>query len=289
VDLIVNVTPEGKLADVAAIRSIPAQPAFEEAVREAVRDWVYTRAGISMSSAKKPLVTSRLLQRLAHHRLRSFSEYYRLISHGGSSETQIALDLLTTNETYFFREPKHFEFLRERVLPACRRGVRYRVWSAACSSGEEPWSIAMTFAEALPEGEWEIVASDLSTRVLERARDAQYAMERATHLPPPLLKKYCLRGVEHQAGTFRIERSLRQHVQFMQVNLVQPLPDVGTFDLIFLRNVMIYFDVETKARVVRRLCEKLRPGGYFFCGHAETLHGVDAPLSAVQPAIYQRT
>lgn len=253
-----------------------------------LRDWVHAQAGISMSSAKKPLVTSRLLKRLTHHGLRTFGEYYALISRHGSSETQIALDLLTTNETYFFREPKHFDFLRQRALPARRPGIAYRVWSAACSSGEEPWSIAMTLADELPDSPWEILASDLSTRVLERARSAHYAMERAEHIPQPLLRKYCLRGVGSQAGTFRIDQPLRQRVQFRQVNLVRPLPEVGTFDLVFLRNVLIYFDVETKAQVVRQLCEKLRPGGFFLCGHSESLHGLDLPLIPLQPAIYQR-
>lgn len=264
-------------------------PVLSDAEFTLLRDWVHTHAGISMSSAKKPLVTSRLLKRVTHHGLRSFGDYYRLITSGTvREESQIALDLLTTNETYFFREPKHFAFLRERAVPSRRTGVPYRVWSAACSSGEEPWSIAMTLAELLPDSPWEIAASDLSTRVLERARSAHYAMERAEHIPQALLKKYCLRGVGSQEGTFLIDQSLRQRVQFLQVNLVQTLPDVGMFDLIFLRNVLIYFDLATKAQVVRRLCERLRPGGYFFCGHSESLHGMDLPLSAVQPAIYLR-
>lgn len=146
----------------------------------------------------------------------------------------------------------------------------------------------MTLADMLYDAPWEIVASDLSTRVLERARSAHYAMERAEHIPQALLKKYCLRGVGAQDGTFCIDQPLRQRVRFEQVNLVQPLPDYGSFDLIFLRNVLIYFDLETKTRVVRRLCERLRPGGYFFCGHSESLHGMDLPLSPIQPAIYLR-
>ncbi len=254
-----------------------------------LRDWVYTQAGINMSAAKKPLVTSRLLKRVTHHGLRSFGDYYRLITDGQSrEEPQIALDLLTTNETYFFREPKHFDFLRTRAVLERRPGVAYRVWSAACSSGEEPWSIAMTLAESLREAPWEIVASDLSTRVLERAKSAHYALERAEHIPRPLLTKYCLKGVGSQDGTFRIVPELRQRIRFLQVNLISTLPDVGTFDLIFLRNVLIYFDLETKAQVVRRLCARLRPGGYFFCGHSESLHGMDLPLTALQPAIYVR-
>ena len=252
-----------------------------------LRDWVYAEAGINLSAAKKPLVTSRLLRRLSHHGLRSFGAYYGLITSSGSAETQIALDLLTTNETYFFREPKHFEFLRDRALPARRPGQPYRVWSAACSSGEEPWSIAMTLADALGDA-WEVTASDLSTRVLAQARNAQYPIERAEQIPRAQLVRHCLKGVGRQDGTFRIGPALRGRVRFLQVNLVNALPELGSFDVIFLRNVLIYFDAETKAQVVRRLCGALRPGGYFFCGHAESLHGMDVPLTGVQPAVYVR-
>ena len=254
-----------------------------------LRDWVYAQAGISMSAAKKPLVMSRLQKRLVHFGLESFGDYYRLITDARQQqEAQIALDLLTTNETYFFREPKHFDFMRERAVPERRPGNAYRVWSAACSSGEEPWSIAMTLASLLGDNGWEMVASDISTRVLERAQSAHYAMERAEHIPRPLLTRYCLRGVRAQEGTFRIVPELRRRVRFIQVNLIAPLPDVGIFDLIFLRNVLIYFDMETKAKVVRQLCAALRPGGYFFCGHSESLHGMNLPLTTIHPAIYQR-
>ena len=243
-------------------------PQLTDSEFTSLRDWVYERAGISMSGAKKHLVTSRLHKRLVHFGLQSFGDYHRYITGpGAGAETQIALDLLTTNETYFFREPKHFDFLRDRALKERRPGATYRVWSAACSSGEEPWSIAMLLADHLADGTWEIVASDLSTRVLERARSAHYAMERAEHIPRALLHKYCLRGVGAQDGTFRIIPELRRRVTFRQVNLIEPLPDVGQFDVIFLRNVLIYFDAATKERVVRQLCAALRPGGYFFCGH----------------------
>ena len=254
-----------------------------------LRNWVYEQAGISLSPAKKPLVMSRLQKRLMHFGLDSFGDYYRLIIDAREQqEAQIALDLLTTNETYFFREPKHFDFMRERAVPERRPGVSYRVWSAACSSGEEPWSIAMTLAPLLGENGWEMLASDISTRVLARAQTAHYAMERAEHIPRPLLTRYCLRGVRAQEGTFRVVPELRRRVKFLQVNLIAPLPEVGVFDLIFLRNVLIYFDMETKAKVVRQLCAALRPGGYFFCGHSESLHGMNLPLTTIHPAIYQR-
>lgn len=255
-----------------------------------LRDWVYARAGIAMSAAKKQLVIGRLQKRLLHHGLPSYGAYHQMIASGlAQDESQMALDLLTTNETYFFREPKHFDFLRARVLPEQKAGSAYRVWSAACSSGEEPWSIAMTLAEKLVGGGWEIFASDLSTRVLAQAESGRYAMERAEHIPRALLTRYCLRGVGSQEGSFRIDSELRRRVSFRQVNLNEKLPDVGMFDLICLRNVLIYFDTQTKVEVVARLCAALRPGGYFFCGHSESLHGMDVPLAPLQPAIYRRT
>ena len=266
-----------------------ALPVLSDAEFGLLRDWVYARAGISMSDAKKQLVMGRLQKRVLHHRLGSYAEYHRMISSGQArEESQMALDLLTTNETYFFREPKHFDFLRTRVIPQRRAGSTFRVWSAACSSGEEPWSIAMSLGEQLHDGTWEILASDLSTRVLAQAEAGHYAMERAEHIPRAMLTKYCLRGVGAQDGTFRIGPELRRRLSFQQVNLNEKLPQVGQFDLIFLRNVLIYFNAETKAQVVARLCQHLRPGGYFFCGHSESLHGMDLPLAPIQPAIYQR-
>ena len=146
----------------------------------------------------------------------------------------------------------------------------------------------MTLAAQLRDSAWEVMASDISTRVLARAQTAHYAMERAEHIPRALLTRYCLRGVRAQEGTFRVVPELRRRLSFMQVNLIAPLPDLGQFDLIFLRNVLIYFDMETKTKVVRQLCKALRPGGYFFCGHSESLHGMNLPLTTIHPAIYQR-
>jgi len=246
-------------------------------------------AGIHLSPAKKPLVTSRLSKRLKQRQCKSFGEYYQqLRGHGGQDELQIAVDLLTTNETYFFRETKHFDFLKQRILPAHRRGAQFRVWSAACSSGEEPYSIAMTLASTLGDNAWEVVASDLSTRVLERARSGHYALERAQHIPRDYLTSYCLKGTGSKEGTFLVERRLRERIRFMQVNLNAALPKLGEFDVIFLRNVMIYFELETKQQVVKRLLQALRPGGYFLVGHSESLNGVTDELRVVMPSIYQK-
>jgi chemotaxis protein methyltransferase CheR len=251
--------------------------------------FIYEAAGISMANGKQALVSGRLAKRLAHYQLNSYGEYLRLLeSREQASELQVAVDLLTTNETYFFREPKHFSLLRELAQEAqlARRGMR--VWSAASSTGEEAYSIAMVLADVLGEATWEVLGTDISTRVLERARFGHYVMERASGVPQDLLKRYCLKGQGKQEGIMLIERSLRQRVKFMHMNLNQPLPKLGSFDVIFLRNVMIYFNLETKRQVVARLLAQLRPGGYLLIGHSETLNDINDTLQAVAPSIYRK-
>ena len=252
-------------------------------------DLIYRIAGISMSPAKKPLVTSRLAKRLKHYGLASYGEYFKIITAvTGKSELQMAVDLLTTNETHFFREPKHFDFLRQHILPTRKLGKTLRIWSAACSSGEEPYSIAMLLDDILGIAPWEIVASDLSTRVLEKAKNGLYPIECILEIPQHYLSNYCLKGTGTQEGTLLIERKLRDRVQFQHYNLTETPPKLGEFDVIFLRNVMIYFDLDTKRQVVSRLLSLLRPGGYFLVGHSETLNGISADLRLVKPAIYQK-
>ncbi|BAL26479.1 protein-glutamate O-methyltransferase CheR [Azoarcus sp. KH32C] len=246
-------------------------------------------AGIHLGPEKKALVCGRLNKRLKHHGLDSYGGYLRLLGSGREpQELQTALDLLTTNETYFFREPRHFALLRDRILPARRPGASFRVWSAACSSGEEPYSLAMLLADRLGDAPWEIVASDISTRVLAQARSGHYAIERADNIPRPYLKAYCLKGIGAQDGTFLIDRGLRSRIDFRQVNLNERLPQFGCFDVIFLRNVMIYFDVETKRQVVQRLLGALRPGGYLLVGHSESLNGINDHVEPVVPSVYRK-
>ncbi len=251
------------------------------------RSMIYEVAGISLSEAKKPLVSGRLAKRVRQNGLDSYGAYFDYLMRE-KSELQIAVDLLTTNETYFFREPKHFDFLRERILPDLKARPVVRVWSGASSSGEEPYTIAMTLAESLGERSWEIVASDISSRVLEKARSGVYPLSDTENIPRSLLSKYCLKGFGPQEGTFIVDRSLRTRVNFLQVNLNAPLPNLGEFDVIFLRNVMIYFDMETKRQVVRRMLPLLRPGGYFIVSHSESLNGITDDLKVVMPSIYRR-
>lgn len=251
--------------------------------------WLYQAAGINLTPAKKALVAGRLFKRLKHYDLTSYGEYFSLIISGElPAELQVALDLLTTNETYFFREPKHFEFLQQQILPALRTARPLRIWSAACSSGEEPYSLAMTLSEQLALSGWQIIASDISTQVLAQAKSGHYPMSRAQHIPRPMLVKYCLKGTGNQEGTFIIDRQLREKIQFMQINLIEPFPDIGEFDVIFLRNVMIYFDQQTKRKVIANMLPLLKSGGHFIVSLSESLNGITDALKLVSPSVYQK-
>ena len=258
-----------------------------------VRTLAQRMLGVHLPPSKKALVVGRWSRRLSHYDLHSFQEYLELIgTAGASAELQTALELLTTNETQFFRERPHFDHLQREVLRARREPGKLRIWSAACSSGEEPYSLAMLLASELRDGAWEVLGSDINSRVLAQARAAQYPMERAQSIPPEYLRQFCLKGVGPETGTFLIDRALRERVQFHQVNLSQTLPPVvlagGQFDVILLRNVMIYFDAATKAQVVQRLLPALKPKGLFIVGRCETLNGIAAGLDSVCVSIYRK-
>lgn len=251
--------------------------------------FIFDAAGITLSAGKKALVCGRLAKRLQAHSLNSYSDYIDLLGSGrAAGEVQMAVDLLTTNETYFFREPKHFERLRELALGAVVRAQPFRVWSAASSTGEECYSIAMVLADCLGQAAWEVLGTDISSRVLERARVGHYPLERTKHIPPAYLKRFCLKGHGEQEGTLLIDRQLRSRVSFAQVNLNTELPRLGSFDLIFLRNVMIYFNGDTKRAVVERVLAPLRPGGHFFIGHSESLHEISSAVQQIAPSIYRK-
>ncbi|HZH57094.1 CheR family methyltransferase [Yanghanlia caeni] len=247
--------------------------------------------GLHLSDEKKALLASRLESRLMALGLSRFHDYYRFITGPGEAaaeELQQAIDLITTNETYFFREPAHFEFLSQSIVPATRADAPFSVWSAASASGEEAYSIAMVLHDTLGDAPWRVLGSDVSQRVLRSARRGMYPLSRCEHIPQPYLKRYCLRGVDEYTGQLLVERSLRERVSFVSMNLTR-LPDtLGQFDVIFLRNVIIYFDLPTKIRVLESVLRYLRPGGYLITGHSESLHGVCVPLEAVASAIYRK-
>lgn len=251
--------------------------------------FIFEAAGITMAPSKKALVSGRLSKRLQHHSMQSYGEYFKLLSSGEEpGESQFAVDLLTTNETYFFRENKHFDLLRKVALEARQRSQAMRVWSAACSTGEEAYSIAMVLADVLEERPWEIKATDISTRVLQKARYGHYPMERTGAIPPQYLQRFCLKGMDHYTGTLLVQKKLRKRVQFMEMNLNTALPQLGSFDVIFLRNVLIYFSADTKREVVARVAAQLKPGGYLFIGHSESLNDINSDVAMVAPSIYRK-
>lgn len=282
--------PDKKEAqDSLEIRGGTYQASIDDKDFQKFKTWIYEQAGISLADHKKALVAGRLAPRMRHYNLKSYSDYFSLITGNKeyAGELQTAIDLLTTNETYFFREPKHFDYLREHILPAHPRTRPMRVWCAACSTGEEPYSIAMSMASVLGDSAWEIVASDLSTRVLEKARIGHYTMSRIDNIPLPLLHKHCLKGVDEHAGTFVVKDWLKRRIKFMKINLNESLPHLGgQFDVIFLRNVMIYFDLKTKRDVIDRVMPFLRKGGYLFVGHSESLNGIKDNLKPVRASVY---
>ncbi len=261
-------------------------PAFSDAEFREFQQMIFTEAGIHMPASKKTMVAGRLSKRLKALQLNSYGAYWQSLR-TDAVEKQTAVDLMTTNETYFFREPKHFEFLRAEILKGHSRRSPFRLWSAACSSGEEAYSAAMVLMDALGNTGWEALASDISTQVLNKARSGRYPMSRTDKIPLEYLKRYCLRGVGEEEGKLMVDPALGSKVEFRHINLNARLPDIGLFDVIFLRNVMIYFNGETKRQIVGRLQRCLRPGGYLIIGHSETLNGFQNGLEAVMPSVYR--
>lgn len=259
---------------------------LEDAEFAEIQHMIFTEAGIHMPVSKKVMIAGRLAKRLNALNLTNYGDYGRLLRID-RAEKQIAVDLLTTNETYFFREAKHFAFLGNHIAREFQHREPFRLWSAACSSGEEPYTAAMVLASVMGEKPWNILASDISTQMLTKARRGCYRMAQAEKIPTDQLKRFCLRGTGEAEGSFMVNPSLRSRVKVEHINLNLPLSDRGLFDVIFLRNVMIYFNADTKQQVVSRLVSRLRPGGYFIIGHSETLNGIQDGLVSVMPSVYR--
>lgn len=263
--------------------------AISNAAFEQIRSYVHRTAGIQIGAEKKAMVTGRLWRRLEKFGCETFEEYLAFVrTSEGAGERATMLDLLTTNETYFFRESAHFELLRRKIIPE-HSGQKLRVWCGASSTGEEPYSLAMVLADCRAPGSWEVFASDISGKVLEQARSGIYRMERLEYLPTDYLKRFCLRGTDEFEGKFAIAPSLRKQVRFAQHNLLEPLDDGEGFDVVFLRNVLIYFDQATKQKVLDNVLRALRPGGWLILSHCETLQGLDLPVRMHSPSIYTKT
>lgn len=263
------------------------------------QELIHREAGIFLSETKKALLVGRLSRRLRELGLGSFMEYFRHLTEVDPKEQVLMLDCITTNETRFFREPQQFDFLEERSIPrfkaeaaAGRRPRKIRAWSAASSTGEEAYSVAMTLLSHFPpESGWtiEIFGSDLSTRVLDKARAAVWRIDRSREIPERHLRRYMLKGTGSQEGTMKAGPEIRSLVRFDRMNLMADRYPVNSkFDLIFCRNVLIYFNTVTKERVVSNLLKHLEPDGHLFLGHAESMLGMAHRLRRVGPTVYDQ-
>ena len=259
--------------------------------------FIYEQCGIKMPEGKKTMLEGRLQKRLRVLGMKSFAQYldYLFQPDGNSDELVQMIDHVTTNKTDFFREPDHFDYLQNKVLPEwwTKYGTRrLMMWSAGCSTGQEPYTLAMVlqeFAAGRPGFDFQILATDISTRVLEQAKGAVYSEELLAPLPSVLKTKYVLRSKDRQSGLVRIVPELRARVKFRRLNFLDG--DFGLrepLDIIFCRNVIIYFDRQTQARLLQRFFTHMRAGAYIFMGHSETLSGLDVPLVSVAPTVYRK-
>ncbi|MGA2878411.1 MAG: protein-glutamate O-methyltransferase CheR [Bryobacteraceae bacterium] len=256
-----------------------------------ISDLAYQRFGLDLKRGKEALVAARLGKKLRKLGFATFAEYHRHILADTTGDALIELiDALTTNHTSFLRERAHFEFLARAANEEFREVSPLRVWSAACSSGEEPYSIAMCLAQALaksPRRDFRILATDISTRVLDTARRGVYPVARFDDVPEPLRRAYLLRGRGESDGFYKVKPELGKRIEFDRFNLIDPFSGRGLFHVIFCRNVMMYFDKPTQQDIVQRLSVCLERGGYLFVGHSESLTGVQHALHYVRPATYR--
>jgi chemotaxis protein methyltransferase CheR len=255
----------------------------------AVIELVYERSGITLHAGKRELVTARLQKHVRRGGFGSFADYLRHVQSDASGQAlTVLLDAIATNHTHFFREPRHFDFLVERAatLPGARRG-QLEGWSAACSTGEEPYTILMRLLEAGHE-RVRVLASDISTKALATARSGVYRMERVGDVPAPLLRTYFEKGLGEQAGLARVQARVRRLVEFRALNLLEITSLDRQFDFIFCRNVMIYFDKAVQQRVVTMLERHLAAGGYLFIAHSESLSAIRHGLEPVIPAVFRK-
>ena len=260
---------------------------------------IYDEVGIKMPPAKKTLLEARLQKRLKALGIGTFEEYadYFFSASGRQNELVHLIDVVTTNKTDFFREPAHFDFLVKKAIPQLIQernsgfGSPLKVWSAGCSTGEEPYTLAMVLSEYAahnPGFRSSILASDICTEVLAKSRNAIYAEERTDPIPLNLKKKYLLKSRDKAKGLVRIVPGLRSMIKFMRLNFMEDFPLTEQMDIIFCRNVIIYFDKQTQSHLMMRFWKQLAPGGFLFLGHSETLNGINVPLTPIISTVYRR-
>ncbi|PTY08804.1 chemotaxis protein CheR [Opitutaceae bacterium EW11] len=267
-----------------------------------IRKLVYSHSRINLGPDKKELVSARLGKRLRETKITSISDYCRFLQEReGEEELSHLIDAISTNYTFFFREIEHFDFLNKTILPEMMRRrtaakwASFNVWSAACASGEEPYSIAIALSEyfgsqgAQPKWAWRIEATDISHRILQRARVGIYREESVSKVPATALRAHFQRGFGPQEGNYRVKPHIQHGVTFRQLNLLDGAPPfTEPFHLIFCRNVMIYFDRPTQEELIHKLSQRLVPGGYLYVGHSESLSSIKHGLETVKPAIYRK-
>ncbi|MBE0657223.1 MAG: protein-glutamate O-methyltransferase CheR [Bryobacteraceae bacterium] len=280
-------TPAPPAADTQPARRV-SQHEFAE-----IRDLAHKTFGLDLKQGKEALVTARLSKRLAALGLGTIGEYLEVLrSDRTGGELTSLIDALATNYTSFQREPQHFELLRTKILPliASSHG-RTGVWSAGCSTGEEPYTILMHAADVMGEqnlGKLRLLATDISNKALAKARAGVYTLDKLADLPADWRRRFLQKGVGELSGSFRIRPDLASKVEFSRLNLMEPFENAGTFRVIFCRNVMIYFDKHTQERLVRKFAAQLEPGGWLLIGHSEGLMGVRNELEYVMPAVYRK-
>ena len=259
--------------------------------------FIYTHYGIKLPHTKKTMLEGRLHKRLSALKLTGFKAYcdYLFSTEGQRLELTPMIDLVTTNKTDFFREAAHFDFLTRDVLPKLfkeQHSKPFKIWSAGCSTGEEPYTMAMVLSEFganNPGFNYDIFATDISTRVLESAITAVYQEEKVLPIPLGYKKKYLLKSKDARNRTVRIVPELRSKVSFGRLNFIDgDFSNIPAFNAVFCRNVLIYFDRETQEKVIRKLASKIEKGGFLFLGHSESVSGMDLPLTQVQPAIFKK-
>lgn len=266
---------------------------MDRKIFEQFRDVIYQASGISLNEKKEALVSARVAKRMRALGLDSHNEYLQRVLNDSSGEEIVQLlDVISTNVTHFFRESHHFDLLAERFARDLSRGQRrFRFWSAGCSSGEEPYSLAMTLAEA-GQGcslDVKILATDISTRILSRAMAGEYEAKKIETVPAALRGRYFFKQGVNGASSYSVNADLRKRIVFKRLNLsCPPFPMHGPMDAIFCRNVMIYFDNDVRRNLLREFARLLKPGGYLMVGHAESLTGILGGFKTVRPSVYVR-
>jgi chemotaxis protein methyltransferase CheR len=264
---------------------------------QAFSNFIYTEYGIKMPSIKRIMLQGRLLKRIRELNMKSYSEYkdYFFSPEGQQKELYSFLNVITTNKTDFFREPVHFDFLSNSVLPDFQKSNQtkiFKIWSAGCSSGEEPYTLAIVLNEYKRVNAtfvFSITGSDISNQVLDKAAKGVYAEQKIEFVSLELKKKYFLKSKDRSNPTVRVRPELQANLSLKHLNLMDNYYDMKeTFNAIFCRNVLIYFDRATQEKVINKLCQHLEPGGYFFIGHSESLSGMNVPLAHIKPTIFQK-